>query len=116
MFTQIQKGFNRVCNQEMVDTVKLNVGGKHYEVSRDLIDQHPDTLLAKLISETWEKEPDKPIFIDRDGEKFAHVLDYLRYGSIELPPSVPKSMFERELDYYGILVTDASVTLHRATQ
>ena len=93
----------------MVETVQFNVGGKLFEVSRDLIDHHPETMLAKLISETWEKKPDKPIFIDRDGDKFAHVLDYLRYGSIELPPSVPRSMFDRELDYYGIGAPESSV-------
>ena len=94
----------------MVETVQFNVGGKLFEVSRDLIDQNPDSMLAKLISETWEKEPDKPIFIDRDGEKFAHVLDYLRYGSIVLPPSIPQPMFDRELDYYGITAPEPSVS------
>jgi hypothetical protein len=77
----------------MVDTVKFNVGGRHFEVSRALIDQHPDTMLAKMISETWEKEPDNPIFIDRDGDMFDHVLNYVRYGSIDLPISIPRTMF-----------------------
>ena len=94
----------------MVKTVQFNVGGKIFEVSRDLIDQNPETMLSKLISETWEKKPDKPVFIDRDGDLFSHVLNYLRYGSIELPPSVPQSMFERELDYYGISITPSSVS------
>ena len=91
-------------------TVKFNVGGKHFEVSRDLIEQHPDTMLAKLVSETWESEPENALFIDRDGDKFAHVLDYLRYGSIELPATIPRSMFERELDYYGIISAKDSIT------
>eukprot|EP00956_Cyclotella_meneghiniana_P011775 scaffold16542_cov74-Cyclotella_meneghiniana.AAC.2 len=94
----------------MVDTIKFNVGGRHFEVSRQLVEQNPYTMLAKMISETWETDdPDKPLFIDRDGEKFAHVLDYLRYGSIELPESIPESMFKRELDYYGIIANDGSV-------
>jgi hypothetical protein len=33
----------------MVDTVKFNVSGKHFEVSRALIDEYPDTKLAKMI-------------------------------------------------------------------
>jgi hypothetical protein len=95
----------------MVETVKFNVGGKHFEVSRALIVEHPDTMLAKLISKAWENESDKdkPIFIDRDGDKFSYVLDYLRYGSIELPQSIPKTMLQRELDYYGIAVADGTV-------
>ena len=94
----------------MVDTVKFNVGGKHFEVSRALIDANPNSMLAKMISETWEKDPENPMFIDRDGYKFAHVLDYLRYGSIELPATVPQAMFQRELDYYSIEAADGTVT------
>ena len=30
----------------MVEAVKFNVGGKHFEVSRDLIDANPDSMLA----------------------------------------------------------------------
>jgi hypothetical protein len=94
----------------MADTVQFNVGGRHFEVSRALIDAIPDSMLARMISETWEKEPGKPMFIDRDGDKFAHVLDYLRYGSIELPVTITQAMFQRELDYYGIPAADGSVT------
>ena len=72
----------------MVDTVKFNVGGKHFEVSRALIDARPESMLAKMISETWEKDPENRMFIDRDGDLFALVLNYLRYGSIELPVTV----------------------------
>ena len=94
----------------MVSTVKFNVGGKHFEVSRALIDANPDSMLAKMISETWEQEPENRMFIDRDGDKFAHVLDYMRYGSIELPATVSLSMFQRELDYYGIKAAAGTVT------
>lgn len=60
-------------------------------------------MLEKSISDTWDNEPGKPLFIDRDGDKFALVLDYLRYGSIDSPPSVPQTMIQRELDYYGVV-------------
>ena len=94
----------------MVDTVKFNVGGKHFEVSRALIDARPESMLAKMISETWEQDPESPMFIDRDGDLFALVLNYLRYGSIELPVTVPQAMFQRELDYYAVSAADGSVT------
>jgi hypothetical protein len=94
----------------MADTVQFDVGGRVFKVSRALINAIPDSMLARMISETWEKEPGKPMFIDRDGDKFAHVLDYLRYGSIELPVTVTQAMFQRELDYYSIPAVDGSVT------
>ena len=94
------------------NTVKVvNVGGKHYEFSPSLVERIPESMLAALLSDTWRKsaDPSKPIFIDRDGEIFAHVLNYLRYGSIVLPVNVPREMYERELDYYGIPTDDSCI-------
>ena len=62
------------------NNIKFNVGGKHFEVSRDLMEAHSETMLGKLISETWQQDPEDTVFIDRDGDIFAHVLNYLRYG------------------------------------
>ena len=84
------------------ETVQLNVGGRHFEVSRSLIEQRSETMLNQLVSEKWQGNPSERIFIDRDGDIFRHVLNYLRYGSILLPITIPKSMFNCELDYYGI--------------
>lgn len=65
----------------MAETVKFNVGGRHFEVSRDLIDQHAaDSMLGKLVSDTWNSDRGKAVFIDRSGDIFAQVLEYLRYG------------------------------------
>jgi len=67
-----------------------------------------------MISDTWHHQQtsasdsdDKPIFIDRSGDIFQHVLEYLRYGSVVLPMSIPTEMFTRELEYY-LLEYDAS--------
>ena len=64
----------------MVDTAKFNVGGRHFEVSRALVDEHSDTMLGKLVSDTWNEDPGKIVFVDRSGDIFAQVLEYLRYG------------------------------------
>ena len=71
-------------------------------------------MLSRLVSKEWNNttnndNPTQAIFIDRDGDIFAHVLNYLRYGSIELPNSIPISMFERELDFYGITIHESSI-------
>eukprot|EP00579_Thalassiosira_antarctica_P011451 CAMPEP_0201925696 /NCGR_PEP_ID=MMETSP0903-20130614/14854_1 /ASSEMBLY_ACC=CAM_ASM_000552 /TAXON_ID=420261 /ORGANISM="Thalassiosira antarctica, Strain CCMP982" /LENGTH=258 /DNA_ID=CAMNT_0048463405 /DNA_START=18 /DNA_END=794 /DNA_ORIENTATION=- len=100
---------NMAENNPAFNTVVLDVGGRHFKVSRSFIERHPDTMLAMLISDRWNDDPSKPIFIDRDGDIFAHVLNYLRYGSIELPNGLPKSMFQRELGFYGITSNDNCV-------
>mmetsp|Transcript_20896 Transcript_20896/g.45363 ORF Transcript_20896/g.45363 Transcript_20896/m.45363 type:complete len:256 (+) Transcript_20896:71-838(+) len=91
------------------NAVVLDVGGQHFKLSRSLIERHQDTMLAMLVSDRWNDDPSKPIFIDRDGYIFAHVMNYLRYGSIELPTNLPKSMFQRECDFYGFTTNMASV-------
>ena len=108
---------NSTTQQGTNTTVKLNVGGRYFEVSLSLIKQAPhcdDTMLSRLVSKEWNNttnndNPTQAIFIDRDGDIFAHVLNYLRYGSIELPNSIPISMFERELDFYGITIHESSI-------
>ena len=90
-------------------TVGFNVGGKLVETSRSLIDEHLDTMLARLVSDTWQEDPTKSVFIDRDGDIFAQVLNYLRYGSIVLPDKIVKEMFLRDMDYYGIIPAEGTV-------
>lgn len=84
-------------------TVKFNVGGTRYEVSRSLIEEsYPDTVLARMISDTWQSDPDATIFIERDGDRFRFVLDYMREQQVHLPPTVSKVSVLNELNYFGI--------------
>ena len=69
-----------VAQAVAVEIIKFNVGGKQYECSRDLIDKNSETVLGKLVSEVWQSDPAEAVFIDRDGDMFGHVLNYLRYG------------------------------------
>jgi hypothetical protein len=93
---------------ETATTARLNVGGVHFEVSRSLIAKHDSSMLARLVSDTWQADPEAIIFIDRDGETFRHCLAFLRYGRVSLPLTVARDAFLRDMDYYGIEV-DASL-------
>ena len=65
---------------KMVDAaIKFNDGGAQFEVSRALIDDHSDTVLGRLASDTSNDDSNKPVFVDRDGNILAHVLNYLSY-------------------------------------
>jgi len=100
-------------HDDLPKTVKLNVGGKHFEFSRTLIandnDDDEDTFLSRLVSDTWHKDPESEIFIDRDGEVFSHVLNYLRYGEVMLPKTISMDAFMKDMDFYGIAVEQGSV-------
>mmetsp|Transcript_13886 Transcript_13886/g.19007 ORF Transcript_13886/g.19007 Transcript_13886/m.19007 type:complete len:206 (-) Transcript_13886:396-1013(-) len=86
----------------MAETCRFNVGGSKYEVSRSLLEQHPNTMLARISSEQWQKDPEKEIFIDRDGDRFRYCLDYLRDGHVALPVTVAKKALLQDLEYYGV--------------
>jgi hypothetical protein len=82
-------------------TVKFNVGGRLYEVSRSLIEKFPSTVLARMTSETWQKDPEATLFIDRDSDRFRFCLDYMRDGEVWLPLNAPKEGILLDLDYFG---------------
>lgn len=89
--------------------VTFDVGGKVFKTSRSLILQHEDSMLVRLVSATWQEDPTKPVFIDRDGDTFRCVLDFLRYGNITLPMTVSREMFLRDMDFYGIVHNEGTV-------
>lgn len=82
--------------------VKLNVGGTRYEVARSLIETHPDTMIARMISKEWQRNTDAEIFIERDGSRFKYFLDYLRDGKVSLPVNVSRESVLDDLKYYGV--------------
>jgi len=86
----------------MTDIAKFNIGGQRYEVSRSLLESHPDTMLAKSASDQWQKDPKSEIFIERDGQRFRYILDYLRDGKVCLPLIETRDAFVAELEYYNI--------------
>jgi hypothetical protein len=96
--------------------VTFDVGGKIYRVSRSLIEQHDATVLARMISETWQtvgagEVKGSAIFIDRDGDRFAYVLDFMRYGHVVLPYHISRELFLLDLDFFGVSgASDETVT------
>ena len=87
---------------DMTETVKFNVGGTIYEVSRSLLERYPDTMLAKSASERCQEDSRSEIFIERDGDLFRHVLSYLRDGRVVLPLTASREGLMLELQYYGL--------------
>ncbi|GFH50201.1 K_tetra-domain-containing protein [Chaetoceros tenuissimus] len=82
--------------------VKLNIGGTPYEVSRSLINSFPDSMLGSVVSDKWKENSEELIFIERDGQRFRYVLDYMRDGKVNLPRGECVESLCTELDYFGI--------------
>jgi hypothetical protein len=83
------------------DTARFNVGGKKYEISRSLLESFPNTMLARMASKTWQTDPEAAMFVDRDGERFRCILDYMRDGKVHLPLTVAKGALLLDLEYFG---------------
>ena len=79
------------------------MGGKLYIVTRSLLEMHPNTMLARSASEQWLPDQVKEVFLERDGDQFGLVLDYLRDdGYVVLPLTVSKPSFMADLVFYGV--------------
>ena len=99
--------------EKEIAVATFNVGGQIHQVSRSLLDQHPKTMVARIASSQWLAEPDSDIFIDRDGDLFRYVLNYLRDGEVCVPMTVPKNALINELHYFGIDITAGSVQVYQ---
>lgn len=92
--------------EEQWATVQFDVGGTVYKVQRSLIESYPNTMMAQVIAKTWQLNPKASFFIDRNGDRFQYVLDFMRDGEVHLPLSVPRASFLKDLEYFGFGVVD----------
>jgi hypothetical protein len=97
----LNKASDTAMTTDASSTVKFNVGGRLYEVPRSLVEKFPSTMLARMASDTWQKDPEATLFIGRSGERFEYSLDYMRADKVWLPLNIPKEAFLDDLDFYG---------------
>jgi hypothetical protein len=97
----LKKASDAAMATDASSTVKFNVGGRLYEVPRSLVEKFPSTMLARMASGTWQKDPEATLFIGRSGERFEYSLDYMRVDKVWLPINIPKEAFLDDLDFYG---------------
>jgi len=92
------------------ETVSFDVGGRIFKVRRSLLEGFPSTVLARSASDEWH-EGDKPIFIDRDADRFRYCLDFMRDGEIQLPHTESQEAVLKDLEYYGFEDVDPNVII-----
>lgn len=84
------------CNVQLKSSkqIKLDVGGYKFSTTLTTLTSDTDCMLAAMFSGRFivEKNEDGCVFIDRDGQFFHHILNWLRNGT--LPPI--ESHLERE--------------------
>ncbi|KAI1710742.1 BTB/POZ domain-containing protein [Ditylenchus destructor] len=93
---------NSATNSEWI---RLNVGGKIFQTTKDTLSRHPDTFLARLANGDLPSDKDDTgaILIDRSYEHFDTILNFFRSGVVNLDRN-EKAMKEllSEADFYNI--------------
>lgn len=84
--------------------VKLNVGGKRYETTITTLNYETDSFLSKLVVNHKQTiDEGKEIFIDRNGNYFEHILEYLRDPQTwVLSNNIDKNIIKTEVNFYGL--------------
>jgi N-acetylneuraminic acid mutarotase len=90
--------------------VELNIGGHRFETSVQALHRVPHTFFDAYFSSRYAQDvcKDGSIFVDRDGEHFGHVLEYMRDGHVSVAeagarPSVSLlRALKREFGFYSI--------------
>jgi potassium voltage-gated channel Shaw-related subfamily C member 1 len=81
----------------------LNVGGTRFETCRSTLKKIPATRLSRLTEAlaNYDKILNE-YFFDRHPGVFSQILNYYRTGKLHYPDNVCGSLFEAELDFWGL--------------
>jgi hypothetical protein len=90
--------------------VELNIGGYRFQTSVQTLRRVPHTFFDAYFSGRYAQDVcnDGSIFVDRDGEHFGHVLEYMRDGMVSVaePGAYPSvsllRALKREFGFYCI--------------
>jgi len=84
----------------MSNRVHLNVGGRHFETTKETLIQSP---YFEALLNRWAPDSSKEIFLDRSGKAFEHVLSFLRNPKYNVP-----FPYQSELEFYGLQSHESS--------
>ena len=83
----------------------LDVGGQRFHARSAVLSGHGDHYLSALVSGNFAaaREADDSLFIDRDPQHFALILQHLREGTTSVPHgAAARGQLRREAQYYGL--------------
>jgi hypothetical protein len=101
------------------DIIDIDVGGTHFpSTTRSTLIKYKNSALAQLFSGNYTlTQKGGKVFIDREGEPFVNVINYLRSGTFPiLRNEEEETKFYDELDFWKIPIYEGSkYLLHTLT-
>ncbi|KAG0559767.1 hypothetical protein M758_10G123000 [Ceratodon purpureus] len=99
-FKRKAEGYWPQVKEEINGRIVVNVGGTPFETSRQTLCLDSNSMLNAMISRHHAKST--VIWIDRDAERFRHVLNYLRNGTVWLDTVPSLRGLQEEAEYFGL--------------
>jgi len=89
---------------KQTEIVKLNIGGTKFTTSKTTLINMGDNFFSRLVQGTISSYVDEEgyYFVDRNGDLFGPILDFLRTGSLIIPPVISVRAILCEADFYSI--------------
>ena len=90
--------------------IRLNVGGVWYTTTLSTLQTFPDSIFPKMLSQrdnkkrgSKEDEAKGYYFIDRDGDLFRYILNFMRTEELSLPANFQDmNQLIKEAEFYGL--------------
>jgi len=87
------------------NVIELNVGGTHFTTYKSVLCKHKESMLAAMFSgrHPFTKDSNGHYFIDRDGEAFGYILNFLRRDEMLWPKNpILKKGVKLDLEFFGL--------------
>ncbi|WKY03584.1 hypothetical protein Q1695_004941 [Nippostrongylus brasiliensis] len=96
----------RDTNTSTSNWIRLNVGGKIFQTTRDTLMRVPGSFLYRLCQDDKRlpsiKDETGAYLIDRDADYFSPVLNYLRHGRLIINPGLADEGVLEEAEFYNL--------------
>eukprot|EP00927_Polykrikos_kofoidii_P034421 TRINITY_DN29219_c0_g1_i1.p1 TRINITY_DN29219_c0_g1~~TRINITY_DN29219_c0_g1_i1.p1 ORF type:complete len:261 (-),score=22.55 TRINITY_DN29219_c0_g1_i1:127-876(-) len=87
---------------DVPDVITIICGSRKFQILERTIRSKGRTVLLDMLEDPGRKDKTAPIYAEGDCERFRHILDWYRFGSLKIPMSISLDEMQRECAFYGL--------------